>query len=302
MKTYAFSILALCWLASVCGAAVVTVGGFGNQGWYSDDTRKSGGTNLIGINYTHAPGPSPTPSAADDAAIASKLVFDGSAPAGFNGTGALKYVKEGNYDKATLSAINTGTGFASSSGGNSWAAALSGSYRYYTNYTNEAPQMKLGVRSASWSASQSGFTASRSGESSWDLILVVNLDTPTANAWTTYTIDSNTKWRVFRQSGNSYFSSPGGYGEGGTPNEFGQTIAAWAADSYWGPKLFGDGALVSNVQFGVGSSTGVGNSWLDSFSLSIYNGGDLVNFVPEPATVGLLALGTIALIRGRRNA
>ena len=41
--------LFLVW-ASAAGAAPVSVTGFGDEGWMSDDTRSSTGTDLVGLN------------------------------------------------------------------------------------------------------------------------------------------------------------------------------------------------------------------------------------------------------------
>jgi hypothetical protein len=74
--------------ARVAGAATVTVGAFGEQGWRSDDTRDVLGNNLVGVSSTNAPKPGQTPTAADDTAIAQQIQFV-NGPAGSTYGGAV---------------------------------------------------------------------------------------------------------------------------------------------------------------------------------------------------------------------
>jgi hypothetical protein len=270
------------------------VGAFGQGGWRSDDTRSSTGTDLVGINYTNAGDPGVTPSAADDTAISNAIIFQSASEAPAGSDGAVKLIDSGPSSKVTISTISN-SGFASSS------TNITGSYRYYSDSAASGPQIKIGIRSTDWAASQTSFTATRSGESSWDLVLVAFLDFPVQNAWTTYTLDANTKYRLFRQSGNAYFATPGGYGEVGTPNQFGLTLSDWNS-SAWGSALFDSGATINNIQFGLGSGAPASNGWVDSMSLNVLNGGETVNYVPEPSILGVAGLAAALLMRRRRRA
>jgi len=40
-------------LTCAAGAGTIVVGQFGDDGWFSDDTRNSAGVDLVGLNYTH---------------------------------------------------------------------------------------------------------------------------------------------------------------------------------------------------------------------------------------------------------
>src|SRR5688500_353439 len=87
-------------------AATVTVSQFGQQGWKSDDTRSAAGLNLVGTNYTNAPRPGQTPTAADDAAIATQIQFV-AGPAGSTYGGAVSIDgTSGNSGKSNISVIN----------------------------------------------------------------------------------------------------------------------------------------------------------------------------------------------------
>jgi hypothetical protein len=99
------------------------------------------------------------------------------------------------------------------------------------------------------------------------------------NVWSTVNVDPTTgTWNLFRQAGNAYFPAP----------PAAQTLAAWNTDGFWGPKLFGAGAKVTSVQFGLGSSQRDSISYVDYLQTSLtslLNGGDLIDFGGGPVYV-----------------
>ena len=283
---YFLTIVFMIALIGVAGAATVNVNGIGSNGWYSDDTRNSAGVGLVGLTYTHYGIPGQVPTAADDTAIGQQILFVPDAPGSIE---ALKFVKNSGtgFGKDTLSIINE-HGFAT---GDTWRDGFFARYPYYTDTPNEAPVIKIAIQSSLWSQSQTGFTATRSGESAWDLILVCWDDTPAAGSWQNMVIDSDKKiWYVYRQAGNGYFNAPAN-----TDRSL-NDLAAWTAiakneggtDYTWSDVLFGSGAKVTSIQFGVGSSAGNSVGYVDWVETSLLNGGDRIDFVaagtgPVPA-------------------
>ena len=151
---------------------------------------------------------------------------------------------------------------------------------------------KIGIQSTDWGTdpgeSQNGFTALRSGEPVWDLVLV-HVPTVVNNTWTNISLDHDSgAWTLFRQAGNTFFPAP-------PANPFAQSLDDWAGDATWGPLLFGLGAKVSSIQFGLGSGQPIAIGYVDYLQTSLLNGGDPINFVPEPSALALAGAGLIGL-------
>lgn len=274
-------------------AAVQLVDSFGDYGWKSDDTRDASGNNLVGINNTNAGKPGQVPTAADDTAIASQIQFV-AGPSGSTYGGAVSIDgTSGNSGKSNISVINPTTGYGS--GGSLLNPAFSAAYQWYgqPNPTSRTLAFKIGVQSASWALSQAGFTAQRSGESIWDLVLVY-VPAPSDNAWSTESVDHDSGlWSVFRQAGNAYFPVPGAA----------QTLDAWNLDPTFGPALFGAGSKITSVQFGLGSSQKQSIAYVDYLQTSLLNGGGLIDFkqagtvaaVPEANSILVWSVVTLAV-------
>jgi hypothetical protein len=286
-------------------AAVITVGNFGEQGWNSDDTRTAAGVDLVGINNTNAPKPGQIPTAADDLAIAQQIKFV-AGPAGSTYGGAVSIDGTANNNgKSNYSVISPVTGFGAAS--DLVDPAFSAVYEMYKQHTGNGSTLafKIGIQSSDWGTgpgdSQETFAAVRSGESAWDLVLV-HIPTVVNNTWETVSLDHDSgTWFLYDQAGNPFFTPPGGAAG------MDKTLDGWNADGTWGPKLFGAGAKISSIQFGLGSFQPIAIGYVDYLQTSLLNGGDAINFVPEPSALalagfGLVGVGLAALRRRARRA
>jgi hypothetical protein len=296
MKHSMIVVLILVAAMFIAGAAravadTVTVGALGQQGWFSDDTRNSSGQDLVGTNYTHAGKPGQTPTAADDVQIANQIQFVENAPGGGPAL-KLSFGQGTGAGKATVSNIDTGSGFATGDWSTNFFANLR---RYRDTETNTT--LKIGVQSTDWALSQSGFTAIRSGESAWDLTLVYAGNYTPFHQWEDVSLTATSgTWCLFDQSGNAYYTTPG--------NSANKTLADWAADPTYGAKLFGAGAKVTSVLIGAGSFSVASTGYVAYLETSLLNGGDRIEFVPEPSTLVLLVmagLGALACVWRRRR-
>lgn len=283
--------------SSVTYAAPINVGVFGQGGWRSDDTRNAAGLSLVGTVNTHPGTPNQAATASDDVEISQQIQFVGG-PAGSTYGGAVSIDGTvGNSGKSTISAINPTTGFGS---GASLLNTFNATYEWYgqPNPTSRTLAFKLGIQSTNWGTgagqSQNGFVADRPGEPFWDLVLV-HLPAPSDNAWSTVSVDHDTgNWNLFRQAGNAFYPAPDGTAK---------TLDAWALDPTFGTALFGAGAKVTSVQFGLGSSQRNSIAYVDYLQTNLLNGGDVINFVavPEPTTLAAVGLASVLLRRRRAN-
>ena len=178
-----------------------------------------------------------------------------------------------NSGKSNFSVIDTTTGFAAAS---VLPTTFEAEYQWYgqPNPTTRTLGFKIGVQSTDWAASQSSFTATRSGESAWDLVLV-HVPAASDNAWSTVNVDATTgTWFLYpTKLVNPYLPAPPG-----RHNRSRQASGQSGRCMTWGPKLFGAGAKVSSLQFGLGSSQRHSIAYVDYLQTNILNGGDLIDF------------------------
>lgn len=290
----------------------IHVSTLGEAGWYADDSRNANGVDLVGATHTKFGKPGQAPTEADDLALAERMYFtsDAGSP---NGRGGLTFVLDaapGKASKSTLS-LSTDDGFGSADPLTD--GSFSATYQWMQDPAIGATRMvfRIGLQTSHYHAgsggSQENFTAVRTGESLWDVILVYVPPPATANVWNTTEITSATVgWKVFFQAGNTFWSE-----NYGLVSAFGnwRSLDEWAAfdydeDTVGVQSLFQDASIV-NFQFGLGSSTNsVGESTLASFETSLL--ADNYVFaaaIPEPGTYALLAgLGALGWVLWRRRA
>ncbi len=271
--------------------------------WRSDDTRSAAGVNLVGSTLTHQSLQGGLGSSADDAAIAARLSFVADASS-INGAGYLRVdASGGSAAKATLSLIDAG-GFASAE--SLLSADFSASYDWMKPDGGRNLAFRFGIQTASWAGSQSGFTAARTGEAMWDLVLVFIKPATATGAWESVSIDRNTAgWFVYDQAGNTFWDALPLGGEAGV-GPCGGSLLDWAAydiDAVTpGVQTLFDEGTVTSIQFGLGSAQ-PGVAYLAGFDSSVLAGGYAFAAVPEPSTAGLiLAAGALGLAVWRRRA
>lgn len=267
-------------------------GAIGLDGWKSDDTRNSSGTNLIGTNFTHAPVGAAIPGHDDIIATQLDWVTD------FLGTrgnlGALRFDgTTAGSGKSTISVIDStsasGLGLAGLLDDPTFAVNYR--WRKEDNLSAAGVSLKIGIQSANWGSntgqSQSSFNAVRSGETIWDLVLVYD---PTNNypagtssfqqgAFYNQSITATSgRWFLYDQASNTYFDNtvapiPGN----SNPPNSGQTLSQWLADPVWGAVI--SGGKITSTQFGVGSGNANTRATLDGAQVSYLNSGKLIDFV-----------------------
>lgn len=275
----AAALLAAFFLSPTAPAAAVS--SLGQDGWYADDNRGSTGADLVGATLTHYPKAGQTPTAADDTAIRAQVGF----VAAYQGRGALMLSKSGpGFSKSQVSKVNP-AGYVSGD----WRTGFSLAYDYATTSTAELPVPKLGIRSALWGTgageSQAAFSAVRSGESAWDLVLVDWRGTDpgwvTTGNWASFTTTASTVcWKIYRQAGNAFFNptpaatlSLNDIAAMNNPSNPAHVAKVVGPTTYtWADVIFGAAAKVASVQIGVGSSAQTSVGYIDFVNLSLLGG------------------------------
>ncbi len=275
-----FIVVALLFVGITVQAAEIRVGAFGDNGWYSSETKDSSGTVLIGKNYTHNGSISGT--TANDIAIAKQITFvdNGYSPSptgtpstltGSNNGALQLYATNNNYGKAHLSRYNA-EGFGSTTDllGTSFFA----NYRQFTikDPTTRTPALSISVVG--------------SDKNSYSLAYVAPAHAGTSGVWTDSAINY--------VSGDFKLYGPSGSG-------ISKTLSAWASDSVYNSILFGDGAKVTQFGFNLGTYSRNAYTYIDYVESNVIDDGIRNDFgipaaVPEPAT--LLGFGIPMLMVG----
>ncbi len=271
MKFYTTSFVTAALVCSMTASAwAVDVMTFGDSGWVSTDTR------VAGVNATTQPD------------IDSRIQFV-AGPAGSDGS--VKLIAPTGSDKATLAMTNTTTGFGS-------LADFEASYRWFKDSPiggAPAPALKLGIQTSDYGSTGS---SSRIGENDWDKVLIYEpYDNPNAAStpdgiWVTQAITSTSgDWWMFDRTTLTTVNAP--------HNSL--TLAQWLSDATYGTKL--SGGTIVQVQLGVGSGNADSVGYVDWLDVSFDGGSSSTTYnftVPEPASLCLLGLGGLALLRRRR--
>jgi hypothetical protein len=284
--------------ASTSQGAIQVVNSFGDNGWYSWDTRNTAGTRQVGSTstsplWTGLGGP---PSPAADVVIAQQIKFLGEgvvAPAVGGALPASPATSLNGLGYVRLDGTSNGNGKSDISyvSGSAIAAAsaladpsFTATYRYFTDgaLSNRTP----GLNIAMFNNANPGSLGDPSA------VLTFNhVQSPyTANAWNTESV-----------SNSSLFSL---YGSGAPGGATSMSLADWFADATWGQTLAN--YSIYRVGFNIGSGQTNGIAYLDWLETSLLNGGDTIDFqaVPEPASMivwSLMATGVGAVVWNARR-
>lgn len=256
----------------------IAVRKLGDAGWKAEDCRSNDAVesnDLVGPKSSQLAWPAKKPVASDDAVIASMIRFEDvkrGAPEGATLDGAvLLATPEGGSvpltGKVTISVVDTDKGFASGE----WHKDFSATYRWFG--VTQAPLLKIAVRSPKWGGgegqSQHNHKLVRTGDGSFDLVLVLELNDKPGEWRETKLSATEGKWHIFNQHGNKNLTKP--------PFNDMRTLDEWAQDPVYGPLLFGEKTKVVNVQFGIGSGY-VGAGYVDWLETSLLNKGGRIDF------------------------
>ena len=275
-QSAALSVAALALSAPFLLGQTAYVNEFGAAGFESDDTRTSDGTNIVN-DSTNAPAPGAINS---PEGVSSQIEW-----LNLNGT-------RGNLGGVSLDGTTTSAGKSTISivapeesfGSTSWALGSNFHANWQwiqTGSSSQGAALKFGIQSNAWEQSQVGFTATRSGEAAWDLILVAGTSGSGTNLSTADF--SNTVWTVFQQAGNTYFSSAGPVATGTLEQilngEAEMSENAKFTAEQFADMVFGENAYVTSTQLGIGSGQANGKPVVDYLQVSFLNDGDKMDFV-----------------------
>ena len=254
------------------------------SGWYSDDTRNTSGTVLVGTNSSYTPWYGAGTNAGD-VAIAQQIYFTDTGTSTTNGAGVL--VLDGttaNAGKSSVKFFNTTT---TGLGTGANLANFTASYRWFMdNYTSSrTPALSLvvnGTNGLNYSLAYVSSPVSGSLTQDWNLS-TVNANTTTSAAGTAG-VDG---WFLYSNG------APGASVAGRSLNQI-------LADATYGSIL--SGGTVVATGFNIGSfqrNCRVGIDWVEN---SLLNGGDRIDFgVAVPAPGALALLGVAGLVGARRR-
>jgi len=281
-------------LSAVPATAQVNVSQLGENGWYSDDTRADGsgtqpaGTNLISPTLTDAPeGTSGAATSAHDADILGQILFGEppvAPPVGTHPAAVQLFIDAvgGAAGKSQIShRKDDATGFGS--GDLLFDPSFSVDYSWFGNgVSTVSASFKLGIRT-----SESASSSPRTGENVWDKVLIYepgdgNGNTSDGATWYQESITSTQgKWWFFDRTN---FESSQSYNmtlddmRTSSQSIGSRTIADVAA-------LINDpSAVITSIQFGIGSNNPGGNVFVNQLETSFYSSGNVVTFGTLPVT------------------
>lgn len=289
----AAGLLSVGFLVAPLQAQEINTSALSQNGWFSDDTRADGsgafpaGTNLISPSLTAAPeGASLAANPLHDADILGQIQFlpaPGTVPAlTHKGAVNLNIAASGSGKSQISHRKDDPTGHAP---GSAFGPGFAASFSWMGNGTpSVTASLKFGFKTAEFGLAG---VSPRTGENAWDKVLIYEPGNGNGGLsdglWRTETINFTTgKWWFFdRVAGAGTIGTPlslsdmstSGILVGGGPKTIAQVYNLITAP----------GAIVTSVQFGIGSGNPGGNVYVNQLSTNFYRPGQLTTFgTPSP--------------------
>ncbi len=257
------------------------------NGWYSDDTRADGsgslpaGTNLVSPTLTDDPEATATGDPTHNSDINGQISFGpapGAVPASTHDGAVRLFIDTSGSGKSQIShRKDDATGHGPGSG---FGPGFTAEYSWMGDGTaSVTASLKFGIKTADFGSTG---VSPRTGENVWDKVLIYepgNLNGGVSDStWQTETVDYTTgKWW--------FFDRTAGAGIIGTPMTL-SDMSTSAVVVGGGPKTVADvyalitapGALITSVQFGIGSGNADGNVYVNQMETSVYRAGMTTTF------------------------
>jgi HYR domain len=277
-----------CLLTTSVAAQAVNTSALSQNGWFADDTRADGsgtqsaGTNLKSPSLTAAP-ESLSGSVLHESDIHGQINFGAATgvPAGTHAAAMhLKIAAGSSSGKSQAShRKEDATGHGP---GSSFGAGFTAQYSWMGNGTSSiTTSLKFGIKTSEFPLAP---ISTRTGENAWDKLLIYepgNGNGGTSDGlWHTETINFTTgKWWVVDRLANVGNTI-------GNPMTLSAMVGSAALTGGSSPKTVGTiyslitapGALITSVQFGIGSGNPGGNVYVNQLTTSAYRPGQITTF------------------------
>jgi hypothetical protein len=287
LKTLIPSLLAgACALASPISAQEVNSSYLSHNGWFSDDTRADGsgllaaGTNLVSDTLTDDPEATATGTSAHNSDIFGQIAFGpapGAVPALTHDGAVRLFIDASGSGKSQIS--HRKTDLSGHGPGSGFGPGFAAEYSWMGNGPAAiTASLKFGIRTAEFGSAP---VSSRTGENAWDKVLIYEPGNGNGavsdGLWQTETIDHSTGawWFFDRNAGASIIGSPMTLATMSTsPLVF--SGSKTAADVY--ALITAPGAVITSVQFGIGSGNANGNVFVNQLTTNVYRSGMTTTF------------------------
>jgi hypothetical protein len=287
LKQCLFPLAVMAGLTSPLIAQAINTSALAQNGWYSDDTRADGtgtqpaGTNLKSPTLTAGP-ENLTGNPLHDADINAQLSF-GSATLVPSGThAAALHLKIGPSGSGKSQISHRKVDATGHGPGSSFGPAFTAQYSWMGNGPSSiTASLKFGFKTSEFGLAP---LSTRTGENAWDKLLIYEPGNGNTNLsdglWHTETTNYTTgKWWLVDRLANVGSTI-------GNPMTLSAMVGSAALTSGTSPKTVGaiyslitaPGAILTSVQFGIGSGNADGSVFVNQMTTSAYRAGQVTTF------------------------